>query len=145
MKDVTVAGNARSPDRRRCQRVSLSASVQFGRSWRRKGSSPHLYTGDTADLSPTGVYIITGTEGRFVPGELLSVSVSVPVEARSAFPFSQMSGYGRVVRLERLSTASGPRQRGLALALCEDQLTLLGAMTDPVLPRPLDHDGARRR
>ena len=88
--------------------------------------------------------MLTGNQGQFVPGEMLSVCVAIPAKDRERLPFSRIIGFGRVVRVERLSTASHARQRGLALAFCQDQLHLLGAMSEPVAPEVIKTRGAGR-
>ena len=125
-----VVPDVRSFDRRQWHRVKLSVPVQFGKGAASEGQGVCPHTGGTIDLSNGGLYLSTGAGERFVPGEILTVSVEIPWEARGTFPFSRIVGSCRVVRVEEGFEAHG-QQTGLALAFCEDRITLLGAIVTP--------------
>ena len=119
-----------SGDQRRWNRVKLSVPVQIRKGKEPGGGPVPTYPAVTTDLSVGGLYV-TSEEGRFVPGELVSVSVSIPWEARQAFPFSRLSGSCRVVRFEDLRAEASMARQGLALAFCGDGPTCLGAIVVP--------------
>ena len=121
--------SAQEWDSRRWQRVRLSVPVQFGKGTT-QGQRASACTGLSTDLSPGGVYLTTRKGGSFVPGDIVTVSITVPWEARGVFPFSRIVGPCRVVRTEDVLTDQG-KQHGLALTFCEDRVTLLGAIVTP--------------
>ena len=122
--------DVRSFDRRQWHRVKLAVPAQFVQGAREEGQEMCPHAGWTADLSSGGLYLSTGVEGQFVPGEILTVSVAIPWEARRGVPFSRIAGSCRIVRVERVPATQGTRT-GLALAFCEDGITLLGAIVTP--------------
>ena len=87
-------------------------------------------TGWSTDLSRGGLYLTTGAEGTFAPGETLAVSITIPWDARRALPFSHIMGQCRIVRADDVPATSGHKS-GLALAFCEERLTMLGAIVAP--------------
>ena len=122
--------DVRSFDRRQWHRVRLSVRVQFGKHAGSEGQGVCPHTGETISLSSGGLYLSAAGEGTFVPGEILTVSVEIPWEVRGVFPFSRIVGSCRIVRVEESSQTQG-QKTGLALAFCEDRITLLGAIVAP--------------
>ena len=122
------ASDRRSEERRRQERVRLSAPIRFEDGLREeKEGGSYPYTGHTADLSTAGAYMATVEGGPFVPGQILQVSVAIPWEARRHFPFSRIIGPCRVVRVETLSAEDPQGARwGVGLAFCGERITLLG-------------------
>lgn len=124
------AGTGWSVDRRHWPRKALSLLVQFGRQRGANGGALR-WTGRSRDISPGGVYLTTQEGGGVMPGEALTVSISVPWELRRHFPFSRIMGPCRVVRADKVS-AGERKEDGLALAFCaHGGLTLLGAALTP--------------
>ena len=126
-------GGAREPqsyDRRQRRRIKLAVPVRVCRVTAEQGAPSSYYTGLSTDLSPGGVYVTTREGECVVPGEVLTVSIAIPWEARRAFPFSHIMGSSRVIRVEPIETAEG-NQTGLALAFCGDDVTFLGAVVTP--------------
>ena len=113
---------------RRSPRVRIAVPVRWHSG--AGGAALPAGTGESADLSLGGVYLTTEAEGPFAPGELLTVSVTIPWELRGLFPFSRIVGPSRVVRVEPMATSQGQRI-GLAFAFCDDQVTMLGAIVAP--------------
>ena len=122
--------SAQEWDSRRWHRVRLGVPVQVSRGTAAQGQRASPWTGLSKDLSPGGVYLTTRKGGSFVPGDIVTVSITVPWEARGVFPFSRIVGPCRVARTEDVSTDQG-KQHGLALTFCEDRITLLGAIITP--------------
>ena len=93
-------------------------------------SSIHVH-----DLSPGGLYVTVSGDAPAASGGVLGVSIEIPWKHRRAFPFLRISGFCRIVRVDEVSTRSmaNGRSQGVALALCEDRLTMLGAAVVPVL------------
>lgn len=109
----------RSENRRRHARVGLSVPVQFGRGREQEKASALAYVGQSRDVGTGGVYLTTQGSGSFVPGDILNVSIPIPWEAQRGFPFSRITGIGRVVRVEA---------QGVAVEFCRHQLTMLGVV-----------------
>jgi hypothetical protein len=82
------------------------------------------------DVSTGGVYVTTGGGDRVVPGEICTVSITIPWESRKAFPFSRIAGRCRVVRVDEVHPADEHPQQGVALAFCGDT-TLLATTVRP--------------
>ena len=114
-------------DRRRWHRVRLAVPVAIGTGADEGGGGVSPQTGQTKDVSPSGVYVTSRACGSIAPGDVLEVSIVVPEDARRFFPFSRIVGPSRVVRVEDVQTEEGT-ERGLALSFCEDRMTLLGAI-----------------
>ena len=114
-------------DRRRWNRVSLAVPVAMGTGAAEGGEGVSLWTGQTKDLSPTGVYVTSHEYGSIAPGDVLEVSIVVPKDARRFFPFSRILGPCRVVRKDEVQTPQGSAT-GLALSFCEERMTLLGTV-----------------
>ena len=121
----------RSFNRRRGPRVGLSVPVHVSKQAGESGGAVSRYMAQSTNLSAGGVYLILSEGGTFVPGELVHVSITVPWEARRAFPFSRIVGSSRVVRVEDAS-ATQERGKGVALAFCERHVRLFGAVVVPM-------------
>ncbi len=124
-------GGVRDPgsyDRRRRHRVKLSVPVQFGKGTAEVGEVLYFSSGESGDLSTSGVYFTTREPGPFVPGETLAVSIAIPWELRRLFPFSRIVGSGRIIRIEEQPTATKEGHRGVALEFNPSGTTLLGAI-----------------
>jgi hypothetical protein len=118
----------RSYDRRARHRVDLKVPVQFCRGAVGEVAGEWSMTGQTSNLSTGGVYLTTGEEGPFVPGEMLTMSVAIPWQLRRTFPFSRIVGSCQVIRAEEFPDAVPKRQWGLALEFCGNRPTMLGAI-----------------
>jgi len=124
-------GGVRDPgsyDRRRRNRIKLSVPVQFGKGASGKGEVLYFSSGQSADLSTSGVYFRTREPGPFAPGEVLAVSIPIPWELRRMFPFSRIVGSGRIIRIEEQAAAGQDGHRGVALEFNPSGTTLLGAI-----------------
>ena len=128
MSEVCVS-RERPVNRRRSPRVRLGVPVRLSYGAGSGGAVP-AGTGESADVGLGGVYLTTEEQGPFVPGELLTISIMIPWELRGLFPFSRILGRSRIVRVERAATSQSQRT-GLALAFCDDQVTMLGAIVAP--------------
>ena len=129
MLGVGVSGSG-SFDRRRWPRVRLAVPVRLSRGAGGGGGAVSAVLGQSVDISPGGVSLTAEEGGVFVPGEVLTVSVSIPWESRRTFPFSRIVGTSRVVRVEPPGAADlGPRR--FALAFSEGGVTLLGSGMTP--------------
>ena len=112
-------------DRRHWSRIRLSVPVRVGKA---SGGAMSYETAQAVDLSAGGAYVtVHSPRMGFAPGEILSLSVAVPSESRQAFPFSRLAGSCRVVRVDERWTPGG-HIRGLALAFCGNEVTMLGAI-----------------
>ena len=120
----------RSFDRRRGARVQLAVPVQMHGVMADAGGVVPRYAGQTVDLSTNGTYVTTGTRRAFAPGEILLVSIGIPWEFRSTFPFSRVVGSCRIVRIDQAGYGEYIQQ-GVGLAFCGDDVTFLGAIVAP--------------
>ena len=113
-------------NRRRCARVPLAVPVALGTAAHDPITPRVYYPAESIDLSPNSLSLILRAPIHVNPGEFLSVSVAIPLDARRAFPFSRLSGLCRIVRVEPESTEQGTATK-LALAFFEEHMTRLGA------------------
>ena len=128
---VRVAVSARwANDRRHSPRVRLAVPVQVARTGGEEGGALASTAVQSRDLSLCGLYVIVAGEASVAPGEVLTVSVSIPWECRRAFPFSRVAGSCRVVRVEPAASQDGPTT-GVALAFCGDGVTQFGSALIP--------------
>jgi c-di-GMP-binding flagellar brake protein YcgR len=118
-------------DRRRFRRIRLAVPVRYGTGIASEGHEVCPRFGESSDLSTGGIAFTTKDPGSFSPGEVLEVSITIPWEARRAFPFSRILGRCRVVRVEERPAEGGATLRRVALEFCGDQVTLLGAIVVP--------------
>lgn len=116
----------RLSNRRRCARVALAAPVDLTAATPDPSGQGIRHTGESINVSPNGLFVILQQSLHAISGELLRVSVTIPLEARRTFPFSRLSGLCRVVRLEPVSTQLGTATR-VALAFCEEHTTRFSA------------------
>ena len=128
MQQDGVPGDGHN-ERRHWPRMKLAVSVRLSK--RTDGPISEAVSCETAravDLSAGGAYVTVRTpESRFLPGEILSMSIGVPAESRRAFPFSRLAGSCRVVRVDE-HWIPGSHIQGLALAFCADSVTMLGTL-----------------
>ena len=115
-------------ERRGRHRVGMEVPVEFSRAPGDKGKAGDFEKGQTSNVSTGGVYLTTGGAGSFEPGELLGISISIPVNFRRGFPFSRIMGTCRVVRSEQLPETPEGTRWGLALEFCGGRITMLGAI-----------------
>ena len=85
------------PEKRRYRRLAVSFGLSCSKTGREKGES---YTGRTVNVSPGGLYFETPTD-TFKPGSLLDVKLSIPPTTGLLDLGGRISGFGRVLRLER--------------------------------------------
>lgn len=102
-------------ERRRGRRVNLGAPLLI----RRLGDGqPGPFKQQVAkNVSLAGVYFETESDERYAINDACIASVSVPEVQRREFPFSRVSGPGRVVRVTELppQAPSGKKRLGIAL------------------------------
>lgn len=123
MSEVDLSVERGAPfNRRRYPRVRLAVPVLIGRRGQAAAEGVSRQVVASIEVSPGGLYILTEEGDRFVPGEIVAVSLTVPWELRNLFPFSRMVGSCRVVRVEG---------RAVALAFCEANTMLLGSNMSP--------------
>jgi len=100
-------------ERRGQRRIQLSAPVEFGKGSGGKGELMYFSSGQSLDVSTSGVRLVTREPGPFTPGEVLAVSIEIPWETRRVFPFSRIVGFARVLRIEEEpQTAQEGQRRG---------------------------------
>ena len=117
----------RSIERRRGSRASIEAKLRI-RPMDAKPADPYRQT-TTTNVSLAGVYF-EGQEGDYRMGDEVIASVSVPPAQQRAFPFTRLSGRGRVVRIERLpGPGSAGTRVGIALEFGEDLIALTAIPT----------------
>ena len=79
----------------------------------------------TKNLSLTGVYFEAKEPPRLTVNEMVIASVVVPETERRQFPFTRLSGKGRVVRIQALDEDDATRKRyGIALEFGDDVTAL---------------------
>lgn len=132
MFGTEASGERPSLNRRRYPRAKLSVPVHIGRAERGSGQGVSASTAESVELSPGGIYVATKGGEHFVPGDMVSVSVTIPWEGRAVFPFSRIAGSCRVVRVDRASAGSSADVQGVALAFCEQGTMLLGSNMSPL-------------
>ena len=130
--DSASVFNTASWDARRWKRIRLSVPVVFRFDTAQEGKDAPAALGVSIDLSPGGVYLTTEHQAAISQGEILMVSISIPWEIRRLFPFSRIMGPSRVVRVDAPQTQGPTNQRGLALAFCANQMSMLGSVVVPV-------------
>lgn len=111
---------------RRCwhrRPIAVPVHVSMGAGGQWEALSP--IQGDTADLSPGGAYIITDDRAVTAVGDLVKVSIGISPQLRHLVPFARLSGPCRVVRVDELSSGESRCRRGLALAFCQEAMTML--------------------
>lgn len=115
-------------ERRGQRRIQLSAPMEFGKGSGGKGELIYFSSGQSLDVSTSGVRFVTQEPGPFESGEVLAVSLEIPNETRPAFPFSRLVGFARVVRvLEEEPQPEEGGQRYVALKFCEGETKFVGA------------------
>lgn len=118
--------NSKSPspvERRRGRRVGVQAPLTVRRDDdpRSQPARPHT----TKDLSLTGVYFEVEERLDLAVNEMVIASVTVPEPERRRFPFTRLSGKGRVVRIQALDEGDPARTRyGIALEFGDDVTAL---------------------
>lgn len=113
-------------ERRRQPRVALAVPVDFH--WPAGGAiAASSARGLSTNLSAGGLCVVLRHEGGVAPGDILTVSVGIPLEARGRVPFSRIAGRCRVVRVKGRSTSPEGEQH-IALAFCDDLVTRLSAI-----------------
>ncbi len=117
------AGRPPPYDRRRERRVPLSIPVHVTRREEGSGGAVSRYTARSINISAGGILLSLGGGGLFVPGEIVTVSLTIPSEARGVIPFSLITGASRVVRV-----VSGDGQEGVALAFCASDVSRLASI-----------------
>ena len=110
-------------ERRRERRVQLSIPVHVTRRDEASGAAVSCCTARSIDLSAGGVLLSPSERGTFVPGEIVSLSLTIPLEARGAIPFSLIAGAARVVRV-----ASDTGEERVALAFCASDASRLASI-----------------
>ena len=123
-----VAGGGRRFENRRARRVPVTVPVEIEHEAGKSGGVVSRLVGESRDVSADGMYVTISGRGRFISGDVLRVSVSIPWESRRVVPFTRILGLCRVVRTEDLSTKDWIQQ-GLAVSFCEDQVSMLGTMS----------------
>lgn len=112
-----------SVERRRGRRVGVQAPLAVRRDEDRLSPPAHAHT--TKNLSLTGVYFETDDKPPFAVNEMVIASVVVPEAQRRDFPFTRLSGKGRVVRVQALDEEDPARTRyGIALEFSHDVTAL---------------------
>lgn len=114
-------------ERRRGRRVRVEVPLRIRRA---SGAASEAFRDQTSkDISLAGVYFETDEPDAFAPQDLVVTAVSIPEGQRREFPFTRLSGRGRVVRVQDVSGAgSGGRRRvGVAVEFADD-LTALTAI-----------------
>lgn len=114
----------RNIERRRGSRASIEAQLRI----RPMGAKPaeSFRETTTTNVSLAGVYF-ESKAGDYQMGDEVVASVSVPSSQQRAFPFTRLSGRGRVVRIERLAAppeAKAADRVGIALEFGEDLIAL---------------------
>ena len=115
-------------ERRNQHRIQLSAPVEFGKGSGGRGELMYFSSGQSLDVSTSGVRLVTAEPGPFTPGEVLAVSIEIPWETRRAFPFSRIVGFARVRRIDEGSQKEQGSELCLALEFCQEDTALLGAI-----------------
>ena len=117
----------RSIDRRRHRRIDLQVPLLVRRVG---GSGSEPFREEvTANLSLAGVYFESGQADRYAANDVLVTSVSIPNAETRSFPFRWLSGRGRVVRVEPLSSGGSPSGQRVGVAVeFGDGLTALTAI-----------------
>ena len=113
-------------DRRRHRRIDLTVPILARRNG--EGTDAPFREGVAKNLSLAGIYFTTAGWKQLEADEIMTISVSIPVEKVRSFPFSRLAGRGRIVRVEELAkiASEGPTLYGVALEFGED-LTVLTA------------------
>ncbi len=128
MKQGGVFSDRVAAERRHASRVKLATSIRINRRSDEAEGGAVSTSDETArvvDLSAGGVYVAVQRPVRFVPDEILSVSLTVPSAAHRAVPFSKLAGLCRVVRVDE-RVVDGVSVQGMALAFCREHVTMLG-------------------
>lgn len=113
-------------ERRRGRRMALEAPLLI----RRMGDEASQTLQEaTKNVGLAGVYFETHAGNPYTVNEVVMTSVAVPEPQRRFFPFTRLTGRGRVVRVTELPPQSpaGPIQYGVALEFGDD-LTALTAL-----------------
>ena len=109
-------------ERRRGRRVGVQASLTLRRD--APGSQP-AGSHTTKNLSLTGVYFEAADRPALSVNEMVTAGVEVPEAERRRFPFTRLSGKGRVVRIQPLEEHDPVRTRyGIALEFGDDVTAL---------------------
>ncbi len=113
-------------ERRRSRRATVEAPVVIRRL---DPSKPQVLKDHTTrDVSLAGLYFETEHGDRLSANDIILASIAIPEPQTRAFPFTRLSGRGRVVRVHELSTQDAERKRfGVAVEFMED-LTALSAI-----------------
>ncbi len=110
-----VVGPANCLERRRQRRIRLEAAIRLTISGIEQ--PPFTHEGRLTDLSLTGAYCTTAPWKPLIHlGELVAFSLTIPPAHSAEFPYAQLAGHGRIVRMHGLpDTAAGEKRIGLAL------------------------------
>jgi len=117
----------RDVERRRGRRINLEAPVRIRTA---DAADKAVFQDETAsNVSLAGLYFETERSVPFERNDVVVATVSIPDAKKREFPFTRLSGRGRVVRVEKLEPdASGDRPRhGVAVEFGED-VTALSAI-----------------
>ena len=110
-------------ERRRGRRVGVQAPLTLRRDDDPRFQPARSHT--TKDLSLTGVYFEAADRPDLAVNEMVIASVVVPETERRHFPFTRLSGKGRVVRVQALDEHDPDRKRyGIALEFGSDVTAL---------------------
>jgi hypothetical protein len=117
----------RDVERRRGRRISLQAPVRI----RAAGapSTTAMQEETASNVSLAGLYFETEQAVPFSRNDVVIASVAIPESKTREFPFTRVSGRGRIVRVEQLQPAgSSQRPRhGVAVEFGEN-VTALSAI-----------------
>ena len=135
MKKRIAAHQVRWCERRCWHRRRIAVPVQWSTGAGGRGEGVSLCQADTADLSPGGAYMITDERAPAAAGDLVRVSIGIPPPMRHLVPFARLSGPCRVVRVDELSSGDQRSRRGVALAFCQEAMTMLVGVLEESPPQ----------
>jgi len=117
----------RNVDRRRGRRIALEAPIRIRGI---EGAQKAEFQDETSsNVSLAGLYFETERSVPFSRNDEVVASVAIPGPKTRDFPFTRLSGRGRIVRVEKLEpSAPGEKARhGVAVEFGQD-LTALSAI-----------------
>jgi len=117
-------------ERRRGRRVALDAPLRIRALSPRE--TPSFQQKLAKNISLAGLYFETDEQEPYAQNQIVMAAVSIPEHRTRDFPFTRLSGRGRVVRIEPLPAqgAAARRRFGVALEFGDD-LTALTAIPTP--------------
>ncbi len=117
-----VVGPADCLERRRHRRVSLDVPIILKTP--DAAGAPSTQEGRIINVSLAGGYCTVAPWSSLLRiGELLSFSITIPATHRTEFPYAELAGHGRIVRVQGLpETARGEKRMGIGFAF-EDDVT----------------------